>query len=78
MGDYRTALESFQKVFLYPKTEKADDAQLKLGLSYLRLGDRQNALIELKRLTVDHPKSDYLGRAQERIRKLRVELEAEP
>ena len=78
LGDHRAALESIQKVFLYPKTEKADDAQLKLGLSYLRLGDRQNALIELKRLTVDHPQSEYLGRAQEMIRKLRVELEAEP
>ena len=70
---FTTAVEAFQKVFHYPETEKDDDAQLKLGLCYLELGDRERALVELKRLVVDYPKSEYLGRAEELIEKIRLE-----
>ena len=59
------ALAAFQKVFLFAKTEKDDDAQLKLGLCYLQLGDRESAMIEFKRLVVDYPESEYVVRAEE-------------
>ena len=72
---YPAAQEAFQKVLLYLKTEKDDDAQLMLGKCYLRLGDNENALIELKRLVVDFPESEYLGQAEALIRKIRTELE---
>ena len=77
-GDFRTALETFRGVFGYPKTEKDDDAQLKLGLCHLRLGENESALIELKRLVVDYPESEYLGRAEELIRQARRRLDPGP
>mgnify|MGYP001430492795 FL=1 len=63
--DFQAALAAFQKVFLFAKTEKEDDAQLKLGLCYLQLGDRDSAMIEFKRLVVDYPESEYVVRAEE-------------
>ena len=78
LGDYRKALESFQGIFSYSRTEKYDDAQLKLGLCHLQLGDRATAIIELKRLIVDYPESEYLRRAEELISKIRAEQETGP
>ena len=72
--DYRGALDSFRGVFRYSKTEKDDDAQLKLGLCHLKLGEDETGLIELKRLVVDYPESEYLARAEELIRQVRHRL----
>lgn len=78
MKDYRAALDSFRKIFSYTRTEKYDDAQLKIGLCYLQTGDDESALIELKRLVVDYPKSEYFGQAQELVQKIRGRLGSEP
>ncbi len=78
LGRYRPALEAFEKVFLYAKTEKGDDAQLMMGKCYLHLKDNEKALVELKRLTVDYPDSEYYGEAQMLIRNLRSGTEVEP
>ena len=69
--DFSDALAAFQKVFLFPKTEKDDDAQLKLGLCYLQTGDRESAMIEFKRLVVDYPESEYVSRAEELLNGIR-------
>jgi len=69
--DFQAALAAFQKVFLFAKTEKDDDAQLKLGLCYLQTGDRESAMIEFKRLVVDYPESEYVGRAEELLVSIR-------
>jgi len=69
--DFSAALAAFQKVFLFPKTEKDDDAQLKLGLCYLQSGDRESAMIEFKRLVVDYPESEYVSRAEELLNGIR-------
>jgi len=76
--DYRAALDSFRKVFSYTRTEKYDDAQLKIGLCYLQTEDDESALIELKRLVVDYPKSEYFRQAQELVQKIRERLGSEP
>ena len=78
LEDYPAAQEAFLKVLRYSKTEKDDDAQLMLGKCYLRLGDNENALIELKRLVVDFPECEYLGQAEALIRNIRTVLETEP
>lgn len=78
LGEYRPALEAFEKVFLYEKTEKDDDAQLMMGKCYLHLKDNEKALVELKRLTVDYPDSEYYDEAQMLIRNLRSGTEMEP
>ena len=78
LGDYQSALEAFTRVLNYATTEKDDDAQLKLGLCHLRIGDRSTALIELKRLLVDYPESEYVQRAGELIRSVGKEYKPEP
>ncbi len=42
------------------------------------LGDDANALIELKRLIVDYPESEYSGRAEALIQKVRERVRTEP
>lgn len=77
-GAWGAAIESFRKVFHFNTTEKDDDAQFKLGLCYLKLGQREHALIEFRRLTVDYPTSEYAARAEAHIRDLRAQLGSEP
>lgn len=76
--DYTGGLEAFKRVFQFSETEKDDDAQLKLGYCYLKLGDSESALIEFKRLTVDYPQSEYLSRAEEQIRRIRAAKASRP
>lgn len=70
IGNYAKAIAAFRKVFTFPETEKADDAQLKLGYSYLRLGDRKQAAIEFKKVVSLYPDSEYTERAKEELAKL--------
>ena len=70
LKNYAQAIKEFQKVFVYPRSSKDDDAQLKIGLCYSKLGDVEKAVIELKRLTVDYPESEYVGRAEALLRDL--------
>ena len=76
--NYQGALDAFHRVFEYDKTEKDDDAQLMLGQCYFYLGNLDNALVEFNRLKIDYPKSEYLGRAEEYIRKIRAAQEGGP
>jgi tol-pal system protein YbgF len=69
-GDYPGALAAFRKVFAYPGTEKADDAQLKIGYCHLRLNDRKKAEEEFRKLVSLYPSSEYVDRAQGEIDKL--------
>ena len=70
-GDHRAALESFRMIFGYAKTEKYDDAQLKIGLCYLRLGDDESAALEFERMIAAYPESEYLGRAEYYLQTIR-------
>ena len=70
LKNYAQAIKEFQKVFVYPRSSKDDDAQLKIGLCYSKMGDAEKAIIELKRLTVDYPESEYVGRAEALLRDL--------
>jgi len=62
LRQYNSALLSFEKVFTFTKSNKKDDAQFKLGMCYLRKGDKQKAQEEFDRLRIDYPKSEYIGR----------------
>jgi len=64
LGKYNQAIVEFQKVFAFTKTNKDDDAQLKLGLCYLKLGDTRKAREELERLLSNYPRSEYRSVAQ--------------
>jgi TolA-binding protein len=75
---YQTALDAFHKVFQFDKTEKDDDAQFMLGQSYHQLGNFDSALVEFNRLKIDYPNSEYIGRAEAYIRRIRAAQNAGP
>jgi len=75
---YQTALDAFHKVFQFDKTEKDDDAQFMLGQSYYQLGNFDSALVEFNRLKIDYPNSEYIGRAEAYIRRIRAAQNAGP
>lgn len=70
LGEYEQAIADFQKVFGLGDGNKSDAAQLKLGLCYLRLGDKLRAKEEFQRLLVEYPKSEFAPRAQSYLDKL--------
>ncbi|MGQ9853644.1 MAG: tetratricopeptide repeat protein [Candidatus Oleimicrobiaceae bacterium] len=70
LGEYEQAIADFQKVFGLGDGNKRDAAQLKLGLCYLRLGDKLRAKEELQRLLVEYPKSEFAPRAQSLLDRL--------
>jgi tol-pal system protein YbgF len=71
-GDYANAIASFNKVLEYKQTSKADDAQLKLGLSYLRMGKNDVAADEFKRLINRYPASEYVPRAEKYLSEIKM------
>jgi len=67
LGQYKKAVIDFEKVFTFPKSNKNPDAQFKLGLCYVRLGDGAKAREEFQRLIDVYPESSYVNRAQEHL-----------
>ena len=67
MGQYKKAIIDFEKVFTFPKSNKNPDAQFKLGVCYVRLGDSAKAREEFQRLIDVYPESSYVGRAQDHL-----------
>jgi tol-pal system protein YbgF len=70
MKDYHKAIIEFEKVLSFPNTNKGDDAQLKLGLSYLLMGDKESAKRELTRLLSNYPNSEYTERARKILQEM--------
>jgi TolA-binding protein len=70
MGNFAKAVAAFNQVLAYAESEKADDAQLKLGYCYLRLGERKRAAAEFKKVVSLYPESEYTERAKEELAKL--------
>ena len=70
MKDYNKALIEFEKVFTFPKSNKKDDAQLKIGLCYIRLDDKENAQRELTRLLSKFPDSEFTTLGRKLLREL--------
>lgn len=64
LGAYRTALDDFERVLVYDRSEKLDDALLKIGLCHLKLGDQEQAAAACRRLLSSYPGSEYRGRAE--------------
>jgi TolA-binding protein len=54
----------FQKVFDFKNSSKADDAELKIGMSYMKMGQIALAKTEFKKLIDRYPGSEYVPRAQ--------------
>ena len=67
MRDYRRAISEFTKVFNYPNSDKADDAQYKIALSYWNVGNRNRAKIEFQKLLDEYPNSEFCNRARRHL-----------
>lgn len=60
---YGDALLQFKEVTArYPRHHKSADALLKAGMTYNRLGDKENAALQYKALVTDFPKSEAARR----------------
>ena len=71
--DFKRAIGEFMKVFNYAGTDKDDDAQLKLGLSYQSMGSIEKAKEEFQRLIDYFPGSEYYPKAKDALRKLALD-----
>jgi tol-pal system protein YbgF len=69
-GRFQEALTAFKKVLEFSESEKSDDAQLKVGYTFIRLGDKKLAAEAFRKLLSLYPDSEYLERAKEELGKL--------
>ncbi len=68
LREYQQAILEFQKVFAYMQTDKHDDAQLMIGLSYTKSGQKDKAQTEFKTFLNNYAGSEY-ARVAERYYK---------
>ena len=61
LKQYQKAVLEFQKVFAYTATDKYDDAQLMIGLSYVRLGQPEIARSTFGEFLDTYQGSEYTG-----------------
>ena len=66
--DFRRSIKEFEKVFTFPGTNKSDDAQFKLGLCYVNIGQIDKAKQEFENLLEFYPNSDYYKKGQDYLR----------
>jgi len=71
MNDFAKAIVFFNKVFEFKNSSKADDAQLKLGMCYMKMGQTALAKTEFKKLIDRYPASEYVPRAQKFVSELK-------
>jgi len=64
LKQYQKAILEFQKVFAYSQADKHDDAQLMIGLSYIKLGERDRANAEFKTFLNTYAGSEYTAIAK--------------
>lgn len=64
LKDYQKAIVEFQKVFAYSETDKYDDAQLMIGLAYVRGGEKDKAQKEFESFLNSYNNSEYTSIAK--------------
>ena len=70
--DFKRSIAEFEKVFTYAGTDKDDDAQLKIGLSYQSIGNVEKAREEFQRFIDYFPGSEYYPKAKEALKQLSI------
>ncbi len=69
--NYQEAVLAFRDVTTrFPKTAKAADALLKIGMSYQKMGDSQNAKFYLEQLTNEFPNTRAANLAKQQLTKI--------
>lgn len=69
-GDYFQAVVEFNKLFAFESPDKKDDAQLMLGLAFMKIGESNIARTELDWLVSCYDASEYLNKAHYYLAKL--------
>ena len=69
-GDYEIALETFKRVFNFPNEKKEDDAQLKIGICYIKIGDNSKAKKELQNYIDQYPRGEFVSKAKSYLTQL--------
>ena len=69
-GDYEIALETFKQVFNFPNEKKEDDAQLKIGICYIKIGDNSKAKKELQNYIDQYPRGEFVSKAKSYLTQL--------
>jgi TolA-binding protein len=69
---YKQAILSYQRVLESPRSEKADGALLKIGLSFEQLGFADEARVFYEELIAKHAKSPLVGDARKRLAALKT------
>ena len=69
-GDYDIALDAFYKVFDFPNENKEDDAQLKIGICYIKLEDNIRAKQELQKYIDQFPQGEFVDKARTYLKQL--------
>lgn len=62
-GKYYQAISEFTKVFAFESGDKQDDAQLMLGMAFMKLGDINSARVEFDWLVSCYSSSEYSQQA---------------
>jgi len=65
LADYAQAIASFQRVQEFKNSSKADDALLRTGMAYLKMGQKAQTKEALQTLLDRYPGSDLAPRAKE-------------
>ena len=68
--DYEIALEAFKRVFNFPNEKKEDDAQLKIGICYIKIGDNSKAKKELQNYIDQYPRGEFVSKAKSYLTQL--------
>lgn len=71
LGDYASGIVSFNHVFDTKSSSKADDAQFKIGLSALKMGQPALAKEEFGKLIDRYPSSEYIARAKKYLEEIK-------
>ncbi|MCH8327836.1 MAG: tetratricopeptide repeat protein [Candidatus Marinimicrobia bacterium] len=62
--NFKRAIDEFEKVMPFRGTDKADDAQYKIGLSYWSAGDYDQAKSAMEKLLAEYPDTNLADQAR--------------
>ena len=71
--EFKRAISEFENVFNFPGTDKNDDAQLKIGMSYLAMNNIVDAKIQFQKLLDVYPNSEYAISARDHLEQIALD-----
>ncbi len=74
MNNYSEAIKAFSRVEEIPSSHKLDDALIMAGVSYIKVGDFENAKVKLEKLIRQNPYSEYIQRANKNLRTIQAKV----